>query len=288
MRDQQAEMGRIAAILLVAVLSTVLTAQQQAPAFDVASIKPNVSTANAAIQLTPNGRFTAINTSLRALILRAYGIHDSQLIGAPDWIAAERFDVDARVEPVPTGGPNALLPIVRRLLIERFRLKTHDEMRELPAYVLTFAGGDRRLGPQIRPTQADCSGARQLTQEEVRAQIREGWPPCGMAFTVSFVDAAGVGLKMRLRRSAITMAQFATALQANVDRPVVDRTGLDGQFDLEYSFAQQPASSAASGPDSNQPMLLVALEEQLGLKLESRRTGVPVVVIDSVERPAPD
>ena len=154
----------------------------------VASIKPNVSTANAAIQLTPNGRFTATNTSLRALILRAYAIHDSQLIGAPDWIAAERFDVDARVEPVPAG--------------------------------------DRRLGPQIR-------------------------------------------------RSATTMAQFATALQANVDRPVVDRTGLEGVFDLEYSFAQQPAANTPGGQDNNQPLLLVALEEQLGLKLESRRTAVP-------------
>src|SRR5688572_7155022 len=200
-------MGRIAAIVLV-VLSTVLTAQQQPPAFDVASIKPNVSTANAAIQITPNGRFTAINTSLRALILRAYGIHDSQLIGAPDWIAEERFDVDARVEPVPTGGPNALLPLVRRLLIERFKLRTHDEMRELPAYVLTFARGDRRLRPQIRPTQADCSGASQPTQAEIRAQARDGWPPCGMMFMVSFVDSGDVALKVRMRRSATTMAQF--------------------------------------------------------------------------------
>jgi uncharacterized protein (TIGR03435 family) len=280
-------MGRIAAIVLV-VLSTVLTARQQPPAFDVASIKPNVSTANAAIQITPNGRFTAINTSLRALILRAYGIHDSQLIGAPDWIAAERFDVDARVEPVPAGGPNALLPLVRRLLIERFRLRTHDEMRELPAYVLTFARGDRRLGPQIRPTQADCSGASQPTQAEIRAQARDGWPPCGMMFMVSFVDSGDVALKVRMRRSATTMEQFATALQGSVDRPVVDRTGLEGQFDLEYSFAQQPAANAPGGQDNNQPMFLVALEEQLGLKLESRRTGVPVVVIDSVERPAPD
>ena len=281
-------MGRIGAIVLVMVLSTVLTAQQRAPAFDVASIKPNVSTANAAIQLTPNGRFTATNTSLRALILRAYGLHESQLIGAPDWIAAERFDVDARVEPVPAGGPNALLPLVRRLLIDRFRLKTHAEMRELPAYVLTFARDDRRLGAQIRPTQADCSGASQLTQVEIRAQARDGWAPCGMSFMTTFVDSADVALKVRVRRSAITMAQFATALQGNVDRPVVDRTGLEGVFDVEYSFAQQPAANAPGGQDNNQPLLLVALEEQLGLKLESRRTEVPVVVIDSVDRPSPD
>jgi uncharacterized protein (TIGR03435 family) len=281
-------MSRIVAILLAAVLSTGLTAQQQAPAFDVASIKPNVSTATAAFQLTPNGRFTATNTSLRALILRAYGLHDSQLIGAPDWIAAERFDVDARVDPAPAGGPNALLPLVRTLLIERFRLKTHDEMRELPAYVLTFARDDRRLGSQIRPTQADCSGKSHPTQAEIRAQARDGWAPCGMSFMTTFVDSSDVALKVRIRRSAVTMGQFATALQANVDRPVVDRTGLEGVFDIEYSFAQQPAANAPGGQDNNQPLLLVALEEQLGLKLESRRTAVPVVVIDLVERPAPD
>lgn len=288
MRCQRAGMRRITAVAVLTVLSAVLTAQQQAPAFDVASIKPNVSTVNAAIQLTSNVRFTATNASLRALILRAYGLHDSQLIGAPEWIAAERFDVDARVELVPAGGPNALLPLVRSLLTERFRLKTHDELRELPAYVLTFARGDRRLGAQIRPTQGDCSGASQLTQAEIRAQARDGWAPCGMSFMTTFVDSADVALKVRIRRSAITLAQFATALQANVDRPVVDRTGLQGQFDIEYSFAQQPAANAPGGQDNNQPMLLVALEEQLGLKLESRRTEVPMVVIDSVDRPAPD
>ena len=102
-----------------------------------------------------------------------------------------------------------------------------------------------------------------------------------MAFTVSFVDASGAGLKTRVRRSAIAMKDFATGLQTNVDRPVVDRTGLDGLFDLEYSFAQ-PGSTAIA--DANQPLLLVALEEQLGLKLEAQRAAVPVLVIDSVER----
>jgi uncharacterized protein (TIGR03435 family) len=76
------------------------------------------------------------------------------------------------------------------------------------------------------------------------------------------------------------MKDFATALQSNVDRPVVDRTGLGGRFDLEYSFAAAPATAAGGG---NQPVLLVALEEQLGLKLESQRVAVPVLVIDSVE-----
>ena len=256
----------------------------QTPSFDVASIKPNVSTgADSSIQANPNGRFTATNTSLRTLILRAYGLHDSQLIGAPAWIATERFDVNARTDAPLPNGPNALMPPLRTLLAERFRLRAHNETRELPAFVLTLARRDRRLGPQIRPSDTDCSGKTQPTVTDIRAQARDGWPPCGMAFMVSFVDSAGAALKVRLRRSAMTMTEFATALQTNVDRPVVDRTGLEGLFDLEYSYAQQPASSTATGPDSNQPMLLVALEEQLGLKLESQRTAVPVLVIDAIE-----
>ena len=279
--------GRLT-IAAVALFGAALTAQQETPAFEVASIKPNISTGDGAIQTNPNGRLTVTNISLRALMVRAYGLHDSQLIGAPAWIATERFDINARTATPPARGPSALMPLLRTLLIERFRVRAHDEMRELPAYVLTFARSDRRLGPQIRATQADCSGASQLAAAEIRAQARDGWPPCGMAFMVSFVDSADAPLKARIRRSAITMKEFATALQASVDRPVVDRTGLEGFFDLEYSFAQQPASNAAGGADSNQPMLIVALEEQLGLKLESRRTDVPVVVIDSVEPPTPD
>src|SRR5262245_35931095 len=252
--------------------------------FDVASIKPNIATGgDSSIQANANGRLTAINTSLRSLVLRAYGIHDSQLIGAPGWIAAERFDVDARVDTAPAGGPDMLMPMLRTLLAERFRLRVHADTRELPAFVLTTARRDRRLGAQIRATESDCTKATQLTVTELRAQARDGWPPCGLVYVVSFVAPAATGLenRMRVRRSGISMKDFATALQPSVDRPIVDRTGLEGRFDLEYSYAAAPATAAAGG---NQPTLLVALEEQLGLRLESQRTQVPVLVIDSVER----
>jgi uncharacterized protein (TIGR03435 family) len=255
----------------------------QTPSFDVSSIKPNVTAGDSAIQAGANGRFTATNASLRSLILRAYGIHDSQLIGAPGWIATERFDVDARVETTPPGGPDALIPMVRTLLAERFRLRAHNETRELPAFVLTLARRDRRLGSQIRATEADCTRAMQLTAAEIRAQAAIAWPPCGMVYVVSYLAAAATGLenKTRVRRSGTSMKDFATTLQTNVDRPVVDRTGLEGRFDVEYSFAAAPATAAAGG---NQPTLMVALEEQLGLKLEAQRTDVPVLIIDSVER----
>jgi uncharacterized protein (TIGR03435 family) len=176
-------------------------------------------------------------------------------------------------------GPEELMPMLRTLLGERFQLRTHTAERQLPAYVLALSKRDRRLGPQIRPTQADCSGASSLTSTEIRAQARNGWPPCGMAFMVSFVDESGAGLKTRIRRSAISMKDFAISLQTAVDRPLIDRTGLTGLFDLEYSFAAPGSTGAAN---LNQPLILVALEEQLGLRLEPQRTAVPVLVVDSI------
>ena len=272
------------------VLMTTLLGEERVPAqgpgFDVASIKPNVSSAGeASVQSSANGRLSATNATLRSLILRAYGIHDSQLIGAPTWVGMDRFNVDARIAAAPPDGPEALMPLLRTLLAERFTLRVHAETRELPAYILTVARQDRRLGSQIRATQADCTKATQLSVDEIRAQALKEWPPCGMVYVVSYVAPAATGLetRMRVRRSGIAMKDFATALQANVGRPIVDRTGLDGRFDLEYSFAP-PAPDAIPGTFTNQPLLLVALEEQLGLKLESQRTLVPVVVIDSVER----
>jgi uncharacterized protein (TIGR03435 family) len=123
----------------------------------------------------------------------------------------------------------------------------------------------------------------------VRTAARDGWPPCGMAYFVSFVTTtpAGNNVKMRVRRTGTTMPALATALQQGLDRPVIDQTGLSGLFDVEYSYAPQPQTPGVEsvfGPEA--PMLFVALEEQLGLKLESRRLSVPVLVIDSIDRPS--
>jgi uncharacterized protein (TIGR03435 family) len=252
----------------------------QAPAFDVASVKPNVSDARPLFQPRRNGSLNVVNTLLRTLILRAYGLHQSRLIGAPAWIDSTRFDVDARVDPPPPTGPDGLMPLLRTLLAERFHLRVHVEERVLPAYILTFARRDRRLGAQIVPTRADCTGNDPSSEADVRAQLLNGWPPCGMTTVLSTVDAADA-MKRRVRRSGVTMDDFARELQANVDRPVVDRTGLDGRFDIEYTFIPPDATADAV---ANLPTLLVALEEQLGLKLEAQRTAVPVVVVDSIEK----
>lgn len=275
--------------LLLAVLVLGAAGAAQAPAFDVASVRPNTSGGNTSFRAMPNGQFTATNTALRTLILRANGLHDAQLIDAPDWTAEERFDIVARAEQAPAGGPDALMPMLRTLLEGRFQLKTRMETRVLPAYVLVHARGDRRLGERIRPTQADCTKARVMTREELLATAKDAWPPCGQSITISFVTTSSdgtVGSSIRVRRSAVTMKDFATMLHGSVDRPVVDRTGLEGLFDVEYTFARQPPTAPTQlAAGANVPPIFVALEEQLGLELESERTEVPVLVIESVERP---
>lgn len=279
--------SRLSAIVVLSSLAAAV--QTQTPAFDVVSIRPNPGPGNNLIRPTTNGQLTVTGATLRALILRAYGMNDVQVLGAPAWADSERFDIAARVQPPPEGGPEALMPMLRTLLTDRFHLKAHDETRELSAYVLVHARSDRRLGAPIRPTVANCTRTTPLTQAEMLA-LAQGWPPCGQASQMSWAtnDPPLAG-KLRIRLSAFSMKEFARRLQSAVGRPVVDQTDLSGRFDIEYSYAQPPsASSSGAAPDSNLPSLFVALEEQLGLKLEARRTAVPVLVIDSVERPAPN
>ena len=282
-------MRSAAATVVFATLLMAPASPAQEPAFEVASVRPNVSGGNTSFRAAPNGQLTATNTPLRALILRAYGLHDSQLIDAPEWTAVERFDVDARAEQAPASGPDALMPMLRTLLVDRFQLKARAETRELPAFVLVHARSDRRLGEQLRPTQADCTKAKVMTKAELSAVAKDGWPPCGQAVTISFVTTSSDGTsgsRIRVRRSAVTMKDFATMLQGSVERPVVDRTGLEGLFDVEYTFARQPSTATTElAAGANVPPLFVALEEQLGLKLQSERAEVPVLVIESVERP---
>lgn len=280
---------RLISTLAIVVSFTAPAVAQEPAAFDVASVRPNMSGGNTSFRALPNGRLTATNTTLRTLILRAYGLHDSQLIDAPAWTAEERFDIIAQAEQAPASGPDALMPMLRTLLESRFQLKTRMDTRVLPAYVLVHARRDEVLGDRIRPTLADCTKAMVMTQAELIATAKEAWPPCGQSITISFVTSFSDGSRgssIRVRRSAVTMKGFATMLQGSAGRPVVDRTGLDGLFDVEYSFASQPpGASTELAAGANVPPLFVALEEQLGLKLESERTEVPVLVIESVEPP---
>jgi uncharacterized protein (TIGR03435 family) len=279
----------VCAAIAAGTLAIIGTATAQPAAFDVASVRPNTSDATPELRAMPGGRLIATNVPLRLLIRQAFKLHDAQIIGAADWTSTERFDIDARTAAPPAGGPNAVMPLLQPLLRDRFALRAHMEMRELPAYVLVLAHRDGRMGPQLRKTESDCGHPTTLSQQEIRASVRDSWPPCGMTFTVSFVASGASGTEttqLRIRRSGITMADFADALQERLDRPIVDGTGLEGRFDVEYTYGIRPPTVGADSPfGAPPPLLFAAVEEQLGLKLESRRANVPVLIVEAVDRP---
>ena len=250
--------------------------------FEVASIKPNTFVDGPTEMGTqPGGRVTIVNVPLRLLIRNAYEIQDAQLVDAPKWIADERFDILANANgeiprPVP-GNPGTLQGMMRSLLAERFKLAVHRETRDFPVYALEFARSDRRLGPQLRASATDCAALAASGQPQASPDQK---PRCGVRATGGHMLASG-----------LPVAQLATLLSTMVDRTVVDRTGLPGAFDLELNWTpdrlpQRPDAAPPSNPDN--PSIFTALREQLGLKLESAKAPTDVLVIDHVERPAPD
>ena len=238
-------------------------AGQAPPAFEVASVKVNDSGAGgSSSQQRPNGTFDMTNVRLTAMIAYAYDVRPRQLVGGPDWINNDRFDVRAKA---PEQAPGREIPaMLRALLAERFRLVTHTQTIEQPIYALVFARRDGQLGPGIWLSTRDCS----------IVQAR----PCG-------VNTTGDGRGTSMQAQAISLTELAGALTGAVDRVVVDRTGRDGAFDVDLRFTQDGKPGGVAG---DAPSIFAALQEQLGLKLEPSRGPVDVLVIDSVERPTPD
>ena len=258
-------------IPLAVLLATTATKAQLPITFDVASVKQNAS-GDLRRSTAMRGRtFTATNVSVRQLILVAYDLPSEphRLIGGPEWIGTDRFDVVASTPE--TAKPSDSRLMIRSLLADRFRLAVHTEVREMPIFALTLARGDGRVGPQLRPSApVDCAAVAAARRGGGAAPAVGDDPPC-----TSFVDD-GV-----MRGHARTMATLATMLQRPVERAVIDRTGLGGNFDFELKFA--PEGSAAA---NDVPSIYTALQEQLGLKLESTRGPVDVYVIDRIDRPS--
>jgi uncharacterized protein (TIGR03435 family) len=233
--------------------------------FEVATIKPsNPETPGQSILVGRGGGnlFTTTNTTLNDLMTFAYGVHVTQILSGPSWLASERFDVMGK--PEQAGIPNAtqLRTMVRKLLVERFSLAFHNEKRELSAYTITVA----KNGPKLAKNE---SGG-----------ILPGFGGRG---------PGAIGVRNT------TMAEFADFLQARVlERPVVDQTGLSGRFDFTLEWRPETLQSAATGPNAPQlppevesrPNLFTAIQEQIGLKLEAGRVPVDVFVIDRVQKPS--
>ena len=163
--------------------------------------------------------------------------------------------------------------MLRSLLADRFKLVVRQEKRELPVYALVKARSDGGLGPRMKASAVDCGPTGRG-----RGAPAPGSPPGPPAGCRALITPSGVNFEGQ------TTAHLATVLGMAVRQTVIDKTGLVGGFDLQLSFSPD----SAPAPDSNLPSLFTAVQEQLGLKLESTRAPMEVVVIDSVERPTPD
>ena len=273
------------------------SSQNPAPlAFEVASVKSNKSgEMGARVQRQPGGRFNAINMPLRDLIMFSYQVRPFQIEGAPDWIGPARYDIVARAEsefPLspPGGPPPPDMLMLRTLLADRFKLVVHFETKELPIYTLSLARSDGRLGPQLTPSTTDCAAI-------IKAAIGRGGPPPPPPGSDGRMQC-GMGLAPnRLMGGGFPISEFTNILSVLVQRTVVDRTGLTGNYDVLMTFQpeQLPGPGGALGPpppavtgDTNAPSVFTAVQEQLGLKLEPARGPVRVLVIDRVEPPTED
>ena len=256
------------------------------PRFDTTSVKRNQSGGGGMrMGFTPGG-VSAVNVPAWQLIREAFGLQEQQIAGGPEWLKVDRFDIEARFDPSPLPGMDRtarLQAMLQNLLAERFQLRTRTEAREMPIYALMLAREDGRLGPQIKPAAVDCAALQAAVGRggPPPAPAGDGRPACG--------GRGGFG---RMTVGGVPMAQFARQLSPLTGRIVVDRTGLMGGFDFDLNWTPTPDQIPPGAPpdiartaDPDGPSLFTALREQLGLKLESTRAPVDVLVIDAIQPP---
>ena len=250
-------MPRAFIVLAVSVWgAAALGGQEQNPRFEVASVRQNVSGSGSNnVNIKPGGNFTATNFSLVRLMLMAFNVTEAQVIGGPDWVRNDRFDIVAKAAPEANGSQVTLM--LRALLEERFKLRLRNEQREMPLFEMTLARDDGRVGPNLH----DCSNKDDTG--------------VGPPFTAPRGGAVAAG-------ACSPMSNVAGLAAARLQAIVKDRTGLAGQWRYNIYFGPDLPDPSSANPDL--PSFVTALREQLGLKVERTRGQVDVLVIESVER----
>ena len=300
-------MRRLALPYLAFALAVPLFAQAppKKSAFEVVSVKPSAPAGGPLTIGARGGRFTATNAPVKLIIQLAYqpangaGMLPDQVIGGANWITTDRYDIEGK----PAGDTRAMLlpqmwPMVQSLLEVRFNLKAHPETRELPVYNLVVAKG----GPKIKlsadqtplPTNPDASplnpNAPALPATPPTPRSNAGGSQTLRGTTQVNSSPSAAGAVITVSGTAIPIEQLRRSLQSYAGRTVIDKTGLRGLFDVRLQFTQQPLSAdpggAPGGASLTEAPTLFTAVEQLGLKLESAKGPVYVLVIDSIDKPS--
>jgi bla regulator protein blaR1 len=232
--------------------------------FEVASIKRSEpgNLRGSTFEFLPGGGLRIANGTLRAILETAYDVREFQILGGPGWVNSERYDILARSADSLANGAGATNDVkavrlrLRALLRQRFNLEVHRETRELPEYVLEVA----KKGPKL--IQDDASNGT----NNARTGIQRS---CGQMIGTN-----------------TTVANLSLMLARQLDRPVLDRTGLTGKYNFQFAWTPDTGPCSGSPESSNAPSIFTALEDTLGLRLESMKGPVDTLIIDRAERPS--
>jgi uncharacterized protein (TIGR03435 family) len=259
------------ALTLLAVVATGIFAQSPGTrpafaAFEVVTIKPaDPNSRGRYIRMQSVNRFNAKGFTLQALVAAAYSLTPRAISGGASWTDSDLFDILASTPGDVQPDLDEQMAMLRKLLTDRFQLTFHRESKELPIFAITVAKGGAKLKPSTAP-----SGE--------------------LPYLVNTIYPEEKGVHVLLPARNATMAQFAAMMQrAVVDRAVVDQTGLSGPYDFDLEWTPDDSQFGGNLPRSLEPSkasLFVAMQEQLGLRLEATRGPVQVLVIDRVERPS--
>ena len=305
-----------AVLIVLGLAVAAIPVLSQAPAgtrlqIEAATIKVHPPPITRIIVTQPPGRFVAEAFSLKMLVGRAYGVPDVRVLGGPSWVDSERYDIEAKAEG--TIQPGQMPLYIQSLLEDRFQLKAHKETRELPVYELVLGRGGSKMKlsedqTPVAPVQPPAPGTAvrgagpgggpgpggpgpggpgpAADGRGGPAPFGGGPPPRGMFF----------GGRGNLQASAVPITNIVNFLTNQLGRPVYDKTGLTGLFDIKLEwtpgieqtpgpFTPNPDAPPAPPADGSGPTLFTALQEQLGLRLDSTKGPVEVVVIDSAQKP---
>jgi uncharacterized protein (TIGR03435 family) len=255
MRHLSGKVLLVVTTIAVAVMPLAAQAPTLKPSFEVGSIKPNNSGSRSTrVSINKGGRFTATNVPVKALMIVAYKLQEYQIIGGPPWLESDRYDITAKSED--DANENQVGEMIKSLLGDRFKLTFHHETRELPVYALLVS----KNRPKLKASDGDNHNAN-TTRGKITGR-------------------------------AMPLQTFVILLSNQLDRLVVDKTGLTGNFDLQLEWSPEfsrPGALTEAGGTSSElsgPSIFTALQEQLGLRLESTKGPVEVLVIDSVQKPS--